>query len=261
MVGLDRMAVGMDVDVAAGVENPTFVSRTNGSARSAALGTGRVVRTADSARVSRTRLRSRRRPRSREKILILENAGLHGQRRAYICWQKVDGEGARAAPKETQWPEEHCEAHRGNAELDQHADQARRGRGREGGGDTGKHPGVRKETLRVAYEEIKKLRADMVQEGESMDKNRSHVLFPESLEEVRNLELQAVCFRKATASKRMAGASGDATTEEIAWLWKRTRSRWISLKNEESRRGGRQGNHHGRQHVRQFAWLCVIVKV
>ena len=35
---------------------------------------------------------------------------------------------------------------------------------------------ARQETLRVAYEKIKKLRADLVQEGESMDKNRSHVL-------------------------------------------------------------------------------------
>ena len=42
MVGLDRRADGMDVDVAAGVENPRYALRTNGSARIAALETGGV---------------------------------------------------------------------------------------------------------------------------------------------------------------------------------------------------------------------------
>ena len=64
MVGLDRMAVGMDVDVAAGVEN----QRTNGSARSAALESGGVVRNADTVRVSRTILRMCRRARSRRRL-------------------------------------------------------------------------------------------------------------------------------------------------------------------------------------------------
>ena len=49
---------------------------------------------------------------------------------------------------------------------------------------------VRKETLRVAYEEAKKLRTDLLREGELMDNNRSYVLSPESLEKVRNLEQQ-----------------------------------------------------------------------
>ena len=43
MVGLDRMAVGMDVDAAAGVENPSYTPMPCGSARSAALETGGVV--------------------------------------------------------------------------------------------------------------------------------------------------------------------------------------------------------------------------
>ena len=47
MVGLDHMAVGMDVDVAAGVESRKYDPMSNGSARSAVLGTGGVVRTAD----------------------------------------------------------------------------------------------------------------------------------------------------------------------------------------------------------------------
>ena len=56
MIGLDRMTVGMGVDVAAGVENPRYAPRTNGSARSAALETGGVVKNADTVRVSRASL-------------------------------------------------------------------------------------------------------------------------------------------------------------------------------------------------------------
>ena len=49
-----------------------------------------------------------------------------------------------------------------------------------------------------------------------MERNRRHVMSPESLEEVRNLEIQKICLRRATASKPMAGATRDATTEDIA---------------------------------------------
>ena len=41
---------------------------------------------------------------------------------------------------------------------------------------------VRKETLRVAYEEIKILREDLLREGESVDKNKSHIMSPENAE-------------------------------------------------------------------------------
>ena len=68
MVGLDRVAVGMDVDAAAGVEHQRHALRTNGSARSAAVETGGVVRNADIVRVSRTVLWSCRRPRSRRRL-------------------------------------------------------------------------------------------------------------------------------------------------------------------------------------------------
>ena len=47
MVGLGHMAVGMDVDVTAGVDSRKYAPRTNGSARSAPLETGEVVRNAD----------------------------------------------------------------------------------------------------------------------------------------------------------------------------------------------------------------------
>ena len=59
---------------------------------------------------------------------------------------------------------------------------------------------VRKETLEVAYEEIKVLREDLLREGESMDKNKSHFLFPQDTEEIRRLEEQA--FWRGSASKR-----------------------------------------------------------
>ena len=52
VVGVDHMAVGMDVDVAAGVESRKYDPMSNGSARSAALGTGGVVQIADTVRVS-----------------------------------------------------------------------------------------------------------------------------------------------------------------------------------------------------------------
>ena len=68
---------------------------------------------------------------------------------------------------------------------------------------------ARKEMLRVAHEEIKKLRAVLVQDGEL---NKSHVLSSESLEEARNLEPQEICLRRATASERKAGASRDGAS-------------------------------------------------
>ena len=75
---------------------------------------------------------------------------------------------------------------------------------------------TRKEALRVAYGEIIKLRTDLAHKSESMDTNKSHVLSSERLEQVRNLELQEPYLRRAAASKRMAGAMRDATTEVIA---------------------------------------------
>ena len=83
MVGLDRVEVGVDVDVAAGVENPRYAPRMNGSGRSAALESGGVVRNADtllSVTIENVEL-----PQTsiQEKIAVLEtDAGLYGQRRA-----------------------------------------------------------------------------------------------------------------------------------------------------------------------------------
>ena len=85
MVGLDHMAVGMDVDVAAGVESQKYAPMSNGSAKSAVLGTGGVVRIADTVRVSRTTMRT-----CSADLGTGENRGLGedvswcGRRRAYL---------------------------------------------------------------------------------------------------------------------------------------------------------------------------------
>ena len=65
--------------------------------------------------------------------------------------------------------------------------------------------GARKETLKVAYGEIKIPREDLLREGESMDKNKSHFLSPEDTEEIRRLEQQELAFWRGSASKRLAG--------------------------------------------------------
>ena len=77
-VGLDHMAAGLDVDVAAGVESQKYAPRSNGSARSASLGTGGLVRTADTLRVSRTMLRRCRR--------LLNRRRLQSWRRRQLVW-------------------------------------------------------------------------------------------------------------------------------------------------------------------------------
>ena len=71
----------------------------------------------------------------------------------------------------------------------------------------------------MAYEEIKILRADLLGEGESMDKNKSHFLSPEETEEIRILEQQELAFWRGLASKRLAGWTRDGSSEEIAgWM-------------------------------------------
>ena len=76
---------------------------------------------------------------------------------------------------------------------------------------------VRKETLRVAYEEIKILR--LLREGESMDKNKSHFMSLQNTEEIRILEQQELAFCRGSASKRLAGWTRDGSAEEIAgWM-------------------------------------------
>ena len=136
LVGLDRMAVGMDVDVAGGVENPRYATRTNGSATSAELETGGVVRTADTVRVSRTMLRRCRRTRSRRRsqfwrrrLLVWATTSLFWPAREF--WKKNSN-----GPEETQQPEEHG---RSTSRSSRNWTQTRRGREREVGGDAGEY--------------------------------------------------------------------------------------------------------------------------
>ena len=63
---------------------------------------------------------------------------------------------------------------------------------------------VGKEALKVAYEELKILREDLLREGESMDKNKSHFLSLENTKEIRRLEQQELAFWRGSASKRLA---------------------------------------------------------
>ena len=69
MVGMDHIAVGMDVDVAAGVECQEYAPMSSGSAKSAALETGGVVRFADTVRVSGTTRRIFRSRELRKKLM------------------------------------------------------------------------------------------------------------------------------------------------------------------------------------------------
>ena len=85
-----------------------------------------------------------------------------------------------------------------------------------------------------------------------MDKNRSHVLSPESLEEVRNLELQDPHLRSATASKRMAVASEDATDCQLECAeddlqemgWSECRRRRVIHSKRTGSRTGKPSSHH-----------------
>ena len=90
MVDLDRMAVGMDVDVAAGVESRKYAPMSKGSARSAVLGTGGVVRIAGTVRMSRTTMRISRSRQLRKNCCPGEDAGWYGQRRAYFGEKELE---------------------------------------------------------------------------------------------------------------------------------------------------------------------------
>ena len=78
----------------------------------------------------------------------------------------------------------------------------------------------------VAYEEIKILREDLLRDGETMDKNKSHFLSLENTEEIRRLEQQELAFWRGSASKTLAGWTRDGSAEEIAgWTMEAQRER------------------------------------
>ena len=174
-----------------------------------------------------------------ENVYLGKDAGMHGQRGAYTRWHQATGEGARAAPEELNGPKntaKHIEAKQNWINRETKRIEAEVGKVAEVQGNIR----ARKETLGVACEEIKKLRADLVQEGESMNKNGCHVLSPESLEEERNIELQELYLRRATASKRMAGARRDPTVEEIANLSKEAERTALGISGEKEGKSKRR---------------------
>ena len=182
------MAAGLDVDVAAGVESQKYAPRSNGSAGSAVLGTGGVVRIADTGRVSRTMLRMLRRPHYRRKIAVLEKtlAGM-GNDEPILVGKKVLEKKLEKHQRKLNGPKntaKHIEAKQNwiNRESKRiESESAKLAEWQESLRE-------RKETLRVAYEEIKILQEDLLREGESMDKNKSHFMSPENTEEIRILE-------------------------------------------------------------------------
>ena len=214
MVGMDHMAVGMDVDVAAGVESRKYAPMSSGSARSAALETGGVEQIADTVRVSGATTWISRSRQLRKNCRIGEDAGWYGRRRDYFSWQESSGEGTRQTPTEAQWPEtaKHIEAKQNWINRESKRLEAETARLTE----LQESLRVRKETLRVAHEEIKILREDLLREGETMDKNKSHFLSPENTEEIRRLEQQELAFWRGSASKRLAGWTRDGSAEEVA---------------------------------------------
>ena len=199
MVGLDHMAVGMDVDVAVRVESQKYAPISNGSARSAVLETGGVVRIADTVRVSRTSMRIPPRPRHRRKLLSWRGRQLIWTTRSQYWlarefWRKKL-QRKLSGPKKTA---KHIEAkhnwiNRESKRLE--SESAKLAEWQEG-------LRVRKETLRGTCKEIKILREDLLREGESIDKNKSHFMSLENTEEIRILEQQELAFWRESASKR-----------------------------------------------------------
>ena len=82
-----------------------YAPRSNGSARSAVLETGGVVRIAHTVQVSRTMLRCSADLSTGEHCCSGEDASWYGRRRAYFGWQEGFGERTRKTPKEAQWTE------------------------------------------------------------------------------------------------------------------------------------------------------------
>ena len=107
-----------------------------------------------------------------------EDVSWCGRRRACSGWQEGLGERTRKTPKEAQWPEENGKAYRGQTKLDQQRIQKSQSESAKLA-EWQESLRVRKETLRVAYEEIKILREDLLREGKSMDKHKSHFMSPE----------------------------------------------------------------------------------
>ena len=191
MVGLDRTAAGVDIGVAAGCGRSEMRPRTDGAARKCSTGSW-WCRTdcRHSASVTNEAVEPPAALDPGENQHLGDDAGKNGQRRASTRWQnqkKLNG------PKNTgkqNWI--NTETKRIEAEIEKLA-------------EVQENIKARKETLRVVYEEIKKLRMELVQEANRQEQKSCAV----SGESGRSA-------KPRTTGTMLAGASGDATTEEIA---------------------------------------------
>ena len=234
MVGVDRMAAGVDVDVAWG--DPRCVPKTNASARSAAQGNW-WCRTdcRHSASVTNEAAEPPQDLDPGENQHPGEDAGRNGHRRAFLSLA------------EGYW----------RGELERHQKKLN------GPKNTAKHieakqTWINRETKRIEseVEKLAEMQEDIKARKENTERSvRGNRETPSgsgaggridgqeqesclvSGESVRNLELQDNACEGKSASKRMAGASRDATTEEIgSWFVEADRiALEISGKTEKSK--------------------------
>ena len=174
-VDLDRMAAGMDVDVAAGVE---IRGTLRGRMDVPEVQHWKLVESHGLQTLCECHERYCGCPADHnpgEDRSPREDDSWCGQRRAYLSCKKVLEKELVRHQKKLNGPKNTAkhigakqnwinrESKRIEAESAKRAEMQQKLR-------------VRKETLSVAYEEINILRADLLREGESMDKNRSHIM-------------------------------------------------------------------------------------
>ena len=249
---MDHMAVGMDVDVAAGLEGRKFCQQ---------CGTGNWWSRTDCRHCASVGSDDADIPQSstQEKFAVLEKtlAGM-GDDEPILAGKKVLEKELEKLQKKLNGPKKtakHIKAKQNWTNRESKRLEAETARLTE----LQESLRVRKETLKVAYEEVKILREDLLREGETMDKNKSHFLSPEDTEEIRSLEQQELAFWRGSTSKRLACWTRDCSSEEIE-TQQRSRS-----KEEKTARDDREGikercQNGGRCHG-WFGWFSVVTRV
>ena len=234
------MAVGMDVDVAAGVESQKYAPMSSGLLE---VRHWKLVESYRLQTLCECRERRRGYPAvvNSGQIAVLEKtlAGM-GDDEPILAGKKVLENELEKLEKKLNGPKKtakHIEAKQNWINRESKRLEAETARLTE----LQESFRVRKETLKVACEEIKILREDLLREGETMDKNKSHFLSPEDTEEIRRLEQQELAFWRGSASKRLAGWTRDGSTEEIAgWMMEaQTQQRSRSKEEKTSKKDAR----------------------
>ena len=217
MADLDRVAAGVDVDVAAGAENQRHTPRTNGSAGSAALETGGVARIADTASVTKDTADAPADLNPGEDRSPGEDDNWNGQRRA--CPSRQESSGKRApgghqkklnGPKNTA---KHIEAKQNWINMESKRIEAESATLVE----MQENLRARKETFECCLRgkqdspsrPVARGRIDRKKTGATSCLQRARRKFGIS----NNKELN---LWRGTASKRLAGWTRDGSTEEIA---------------------------------------------